>query len=117
MRRIRLATFADAAQMLEIYRPYVLESEISFETEAPSLSEFQERVTEKLEKFPWILCEERGQVVGYAYAGTYRSRRAYDWSVESSVYVRQGFQGQGIGRELYRELFDLLKKQGVAVRL
>jgi L-amino acid N-acyltransferase YncA len=113
MKTIRLATPQDATEMLALYRPYIEESEISFELVTPSLGEFQARIAEKMEKFPWIVCESEGRIVGYAYAGTYRSRRAYDWSVESSVYVLQGFHGQGIGRALYERLFHLLKRQGV----
>lgn len=99
--------------MLDIYRPYVMETPISFETEAPTLEEFQKRVSEKFGKFPWLVCEVQNQVVGYAYAGPFRSRSAYQWSLESSVYVRRGFQCKGIGKALYEKLLDILKEQGV----
>lgn len=113
MQKIRLATPEDAHQMLEIYRPYVLNTAISFETEPPSLQEFQERISENLERLPWLACEIAGQIVGYAYAGTYKSRCAYAWSVETTVYVHQDFHGQGIGKNLYRQILSLLKEQGV----
>lgn len=112
MRIVRLASRADAEAMLEIYRPYVLDTAISFETTAPTLAEFSGRIEELTEKFPWLVCTESGQIVGYAYAGAYKSRCAYGWSVESTVYVRSGFQGKGIGKELYQKLLKILKDQG-----
>lgn len=110
--KTRFATTGDAARMLEIYAPYVLESPISFETEVPDLGEFQERIREITAKFPWLVYEIEGVVVGYAYASTHRSRCAYEWSVESTVYVDKKHHGKGIGTELYQELFGLLKAQG-----
>ena len=114
MNKIRLATLNDARAILEIYCPYILESVISFEYEAPSLEEIQRRISEVQEKFPWIVFEDQGQILGYAYAGTFRTRVAYQWSVESAVYIRQGHHGKGIGKKLYGYLFQLLKDQGVA---
>lgn len=111
-RKIRTATVDDAQAMLEIYRPYVLETPISFEMEVPSLIDFQSRVAETLGKFPWLICEMDNQIIGYAYAGPFRSRLAYMWSVESTVYVRTGFHGKGIGQDLYKILFKVLKSQG-----
>jgi L-amino acid N-acyltransferase YncA len=113
MIKTRTASLADAQEMLEIYRPYVLETPISFETEAPSLEEFQRRVSEKIGKFPWLVCEMENKIVGYAYAGPFRARSAYDWSVESSVYIRRGFHGKGLGKALYEKLLSILKDQGV----
>lgn len=112
MRIIRLAQNADIPSMLEIYSPYVLNTAISFETTPPSFLEFQKRVLEILEQYPWIVCEDNKQLVGYAYAGPYKSRCAYGWSVESTVYVHQGFHNKGIGKALYLQLLDLLKSQG-----
>lgn len=113
MKKIRTATISDAAGMLEIYRPYVAETAISFEMEAPSLEEFQRRVSETLSKFPWLVCETDGKITGYAYAGVFRSRPAYRWTVESTVYVQKGLQGQGVGSELYRTLLEMLEDQGI----
>lgn len=112
MKKIRPARLDDAAEMLEIYRPYVLSTAISFEIEPPSLQEFRGRISENIEKFPWAVCELAGQVVGYAYAGAYKSRCAYAWSVETTVYVHQEFRGQGIGKDLYCRLLATLKRQG-----
>lgn len=110
--KIRTATVSDAKAMLEIYQPYILETPITFEMEVPSHLDFQTRVTETLEKFPWLVYEVKDQIVGYAYANSFRSRLAYMWSVESTVYVRTGFHGKGIGRDLYKNLLQILKAQG-----
>jgi L-amino acid N-acyltransferase YncA len=113
MKKIRTASVNDAEFMLEIYRPYVLETPISFETELPSLDEFSKRISETLQKYPWLVCEVDNKVVGYAYAGAYRSRPAYSWSAESTVYVQKGFHGKGIGKDLYANLLKILEAQGI----
>ncbi|MGZ3695502.1 MAG: N-acetyltransferase family protein [Bdellovibrionota bacterium] len=113
MNRVRTATTHDAAAMLEIYSPYVLATPVSFETELPSLSEFQARIAAKLEKFTWLAYERDGQIIGYAYAGAFKSRLAYQWTAETSVYVRQGFHGKGIGKALYENLLPILQEQGL----
>ncbi len=87
---IRPATPDDAPGMLEIYRPVVLETAISFETQVPGESAFRQRIEETLPHTPWLVCEVDGRVAGYAYASRYRERVAYAWSVESTVYVGQG---------------------------
>ncbi len=110
---IRLATLNDAPRILEIYAPYILDSPISFETVVPSLEEFQQRMRETQTKFPWLVYESNNHVVGYTYASPHRSRCAYEWSVESAVYTDAKYQGQGIGTQLYGELFRMLKAQGV----
>lgn len=110
---IRSVNSEDTKSILEIYEPYVLDSPTSFETEIPSLHAFKARIQDYTAKFPWIVFEANGEVVGYAYASSHRSRCAYEWSVESSVYVHPQHQGKGIGTKLYKELFRLLKIQGV----
>lgn len=112
MENIRFAKIEDSGAMLDIYAPYVLETAISFETEVPSLAEFQSRVVDTLPKYPWLIYEIDNRIVAYAYAGSYRSRCAYGWSLESTVYVDRNFRGNGIGTKLYRTLFQLLKEQG-----
>ena len=111
--KIRLAKINDATKILQIYTPYVLDSAISFEITVPTLDEFKNRMKEYSNKFPWIVCEIDEQVVGYAYASAHRSRCAYEWSVEASVYIEDKYQGKGIGTKLYKTLFQLLKNQGV----
>lgn len=112
MQNIRLATLDDAAAITDIYRPYVLDTAISFESEAPSGAEMRGRIEQNLGSFPWLVWEENGSILGYAYAGAFKSRCAYSWSVESTVYVRQNFHKKGIGKMLYRDLLERLKSQG-----
>lgn len=110
--KIRSVTPDDAARILEIYGPFVLDTPVSFETEIPSLQEMRNRIAEISEKFPWLVCEQESYVVGYAYAGPHRSRCAYAWSVEVTVYLDPKFHGRGIGKALYGKLFELLREQG-----
>ena len=110
---IRDVVSSDADAILEIYRPHVESTAVSFETEMPSLEEVRSRILETTVKFPWIVYEEEGRVIGYAYANTFRARLAYRWSVEATVYIAHGFSGRGIGKKLYAELFARLKKQNV----
>jgi L-amino acid N-acyltransferase YncA len=110
---LRMAEVRDAARILEIYAPSILESGASFETSLPSLADFQQRMQDYQAQYPWIVCEVEGRVVAYAYGSSHRSRCAYGWSAESSVYVDKSWQGRGLGKILYRELFELLKIQGV----
>jgi L-amino acid N-acyltransferase YncA len=110
---IRSATESDAKRIRDIYAPNILESAASFETEVPSIEDLARRIKEYQEKYPWLVYEIDGLAVGYAYASTHRSRCAYAWSCETSVYVDPTYQGRGIGRSLYQHLFSLLKVQGV----
>lgn len=110
---IRFAKESDAAALLEIYRPYIEETSITFETEVPSEAEFAGRIRETLEKFPYLVYEEDGEILGYAYAHTFYARAAYDWTVESSVYVRRELRRGGVGSALYQRLFEILKAQGI----
>ena len=109
---IRLATLEDAAQVQAIYAPYVRDTYISFETEPPSVEEMRLRIRKILEKWPWLVCEQDGMIVGYAYGSEHASRAAYQWSADAAVYVREGFHRSGIGRALYGMLFPLLRLQG-----
>ena len=84
---IRLATPDDARQMLDIYEPVVLGTAISFEIETPSEEEFRQRITQTLQRLPWLVCLCQNRVAGYAYAAPFRNRAGYRWSVEVSVYV------------------------------
>lgn len=109
-----MATPDDAAALIEIYAPNILESSISFELEVPTLEDFQNRIRHVLVQFPWLVCEMDGEIVGYAYAGTFRVRAAYARTVESAVYIRKGYEGRGIGSALYRDLFARLETLGIA---
>ena len=109
---IRLACEADAAAMLAIYAPYVRDSAISFETEPPSEEEFRQRIRSALEVGLWLLCEAGGSVLGYAYAGRFHARRAYQWTVEVTAYVRPDQHRKGVGYGLYTSLLGCLALQG-----
>jgi phosphinothricin acetyltransferase len=109
---IRLATEDDAAQILEIYAPFCRETPVSFETEPPSLEEMRRRIAAILPSHPWLVCEEDGSILGYAYASKHRERAAYMWSVDVSAYVREGRRRGGLGRALYTSLFAILRLQG-----
>jgi phosphinothricin acetyltransferase len=106
--KIRTAVAADAAVLREIYRPYVETTAVSFELEVPSIEEFQRRIAVAVEGWSWLVAEVDGRQVGYAYASAHRAREAYRASVETSAYVRQDYQRQGIGRALYTQLFQEL---------
>lgn len=111
MASVRLATPDDAASVAAIYEPVVQESAISFETEPPDVAEMRGRIEETLPAYPWLVCEGDG-VMGYAYAGPHRSRDAYRWSVDVSVYVAAAARRRGVGSALYESLFALLRSQG-----
>lgn len=110
---IRNAKLDDAAILLEIYRPYVEKTAISFEYVVPSLEEFINRMNKVKQRYPYIVAEKDGEIVGYAYASTFHSRAAFDWCVETTVYVREGHRKSGIGKKLYRALEEALSKQNV----
>lgn len=110
--RIRPADLADGAELAAIYAPYVEHSAVSFEVEPPSASDMAERIRELTSRYPWLVAEEDGMVVGYAYGSAHRTRPAYQWSVDVTVYVRADRHRQGIGRHLYTDLFTLLREQG-----
>ena len=109
--KIRFAPEKDAEAILRIYAPYIEKTAITFEYEVPSLSEFSERISEIQRKYPWIVYEENGKILGYAYGGPEYTRAAYQWTVEVSVYVDENEKGKGIGTALYEKVLDILKKQ------
>ena len=112
MSTIRTVRESDIPDLLAIYAPYVLNTAITFEYEVPSVEEFQRRVQKTLLKYPYLVLVEEGKILGYAYASTYYDRRAYDWSVEVSIYLNQEAKGQGLGSLLYDCLEDELESRG-----
>ena len=112
---VRMATRKDIPAILDIYRPYVETTCISFEYETPSLTEFTQRFDSYTQQFPWLVWEEDGQILGYAYGSRPWSRSAYQWCAEASVYVAQQAHRRGIGKALYRALEELLFTQGYRV--
>lgn len=110
---IRLATVHDAEQIQAIYAPNVRQTAISFELVPPTVDDMQERICKTLEHFPWLVCEHQAEIQGYAYASAHRSRAAYQWSVDVSVYVHAQARRHGVGRAVYSSLFKLLELQGL----
>ncbi len=110
---VRLADPArDAASVAAIYRPAVVSSLASFEEVPPDATEMAARIATTLERTPWLVAEEEGVVIGYAYAARHRERAGYRWAVNISVYVDAAFHRRGIGRRLYHELLAILRRQG-----
>lgn len=109
---IRLATEKDAERLLAIYKPYVEHTAITFEYTVPTVSEFAERIAKTLCRYPYLIAEENGKIFGYAYAGSFHSREAYDWAVETSIYMDTDQRGRGIGKVLYSTLEKILIAQG-----
>jgi phosphinothricin acetyltransferase len=112
MVRIRLANDGDAEAIAAIYRPVVEGTAISFETVAPDPHDISRRLSETMTEYPWLVCERDGQVAGYAYATRHRVRAAYQWSVDTSVYIAEAHKRSGVGRGLYQSLFAILAAQG-----
>jgi L-amino acid N-acyltransferase YncA len=112
MLTIRTATPNDAPALLSIYAPYVRDTAVSFEAEVPSLAQFEGRITKALDTWSWIVAERDGRVLGYAYGALHRERAAYQWIVETSVYIDPCAQGQGLGKALYTELLSRLAERG-----
>lgn len=110
---IRTAQISDAEELLAIYKPYIENTAITFEYNVPTVEEFANRIKTTLKKYPYIVAELNGKIVGYAYAGVFKGRKAYDWSVETSINIRLENHGNGIGRKLYEKLEEILAKQGV----
>lgn len=111
--RIRSASREDAEKLLEIYVPYVRQTAITFENDVPTVEEFAARMEQVLAKYPYLVAEQEGELLGYTYAGPFKTRAAYDWAVETSIYVRQDRKRMGIGSRLYNALEEALKAQGV----
>lgn len=111
-KKIRLVTEADSASILEIYKPFITDTVITFEYDVPSLDDFTERISNIQKKYPWLVCEIDGDIVGYAYASPFHERAAYDWSVDFSIYINPKYHGKRIGKALYCALVELLKLQG-----
>lgn len=108
---IRFITPDDYAAVLAIYAPFVANTAVSFEYEVPSSAAFADRIEAITDRFPFLVCEIDKEVVGYAYASKHRDRTAYQWSVESSVYVRPDAHRRGVATALYTTLFALLQHQ------
>ena len=109
---VRFAAEQDLPAMLAIYSPYVLTTAYSFEYTPPTLEEFTCRFRSYTAQFPWLVWEEEGQVLGYAYGSAPFSRAAYQWCAEVSVYLDPRVHRKGVGKALYQALEALLDRQG-----
>jgi len=107
---IRPVAKSDAPACLKLYSKYVVDSAVSFELEAPSLNEFERRIENISNRFPYLIAEKDGAFAGYAYASAYRDRLAYQWNVEVSIYVEENARMSGIASSLYQELFSELRR-------
>lgn len=110
---IRIATENDAKELLDIYMPYVTETAISFEYDVPSPEEFQARIVNTLQKYPYIIAEKNSEILGYAYTNAFVGRAAYDRSVENTIYLKKGRTKIGVGRMLYEALERITKAQNI----
>ena len=111
--KIRTVNENDAEELLKIYSYYVKNTAITFEYEVPSVEKFKNRIKHTLIKYPYIAAEEKNKIIGYAYAGAFKERAAYDWAVEMTVYVDNERKRGGVGKLLYKKLEELLKEQGI----
>ena len=110
---LRTATVQDAAAIGSIYNHYVANTAVTFEEEAVSVIDMAQRIKETGESLPWVVQEEHGQVLGYAYASKWKGRCAYRYSVETTVYLQDGLGGKGLGSQLYRRLIEDLRSRGL----
>ena len=113
MVRIRTATAADAADIIRVYTPYVEHTAITFDTEIPTVAEYAEKINTITTQYPFLVAEDSGEIIGYAYASGYYGRAAYAWTVEISIYVKEQGGYKGVGSKLYQHLESQLQQQGI----
>ena len=110
---IRRAVAEDVPAMLKIYDDFVRNTAVSFEYTTPTVEEFTRRLEEHIAVYPWLVWEEKGEVMGYAYAGRAFERAAYAWNAEISCYLDASVRGRGVGRQLYARIEEILRTQGI----
>ena len=111
--QIRIAKTEDASELRKIYAPYVENTAITFEYQVPTEAEFASRIENTLKRYPYLVAEQDGEILGYAYASPFKERAAYDWAVETSIYVKMDAKGKGIGKLLYQNIEEILKQQNI----
>jgi phosphinothricin acetyltransferase len=110
---IRTASPDDAPILRDIYAYYVENTGVTFEYAPPTVEEFRERINSTLPKYPYLVIEDAGEIVGFSFAHAFRERPAYDYSVETTIYIRHDYRGKGCGRAIYTALEDALKKMHI----
>ena len=110
---LRSAKISDAEALLAIYKPYITDTAVTFEYDVPTVEEFRQRIVDVQQHYPWLVAKEDGRIVGYAYANTFKARAAYQWSVETSIYVDVNLKHRGVGQRLHEALETTLKAQGI----
>lgn len=110
---IRTAEESDAEELLAIYAPYITDTAVTYEYEIPAVEEFRNRIRKTLERYPYLVAEQAGEIVGYAYAGQFHPRAAYAWAAEMSIYLKMNKKRMGIGRRLYDTLEKILADQNI----
>lgn len=111
--KFRLAKETDAKEILAIYASYINIDNITFEYEVPNIIEFRQRIAKVITKYPYIVALYQGKIVGYTYASTFRDRIAYNWGLETSIYLTPEVKGQKLGKKLYTKLEQILKIQHI----
>lgn len=110
---LRIAREDDAEELLDIYAPYVEETAVTFEYEVPSAEEFRNRIRNITKKYPYLVAESAGEILGYAYASAFHERPAFGWVAETSIYLRRDRRRKGLGRSLYEALEEILRIQHI----
>ena len=110
---IRAASERDAQELRDLYGYYVENTAITYEYRVPTVKNFQQRIRKTLKQYPYLVWQEDGRILGYAYAGRFHDRKACDWVAEATVYIHKDARGQGIGPKLYEALEECLRLQGV----
>lgn len=110
---LRVAQLTDAPQLVAIYAPYVKKTAITFEDVVPTVENFRHRIANTLCTYPYLVAERNGQILGYAYVGRFGARKAYDWSVETSIYVSTDARHSGIGGRLYDAIEKICQLMGI----
>ena len=113
MIRLRFARPEDTETLLALYAPFVRDGAVTFENQVPALAAYRDRIAQIQSFYPYLVCEQEGRILGYAYAHALREREAYQWSAELSIYLHPAAQGQGVGTILYSALMELLREQGI----
>jgi len=114
---IRPVNLDDAAQVAEIYNYYILNTHHTFETEPLGIEETKERIAKIVDKFPYLVAEEDGKILGYAHAGRFKLRQAYEHTCEVMIYIRNEAKKRGVGTNLYMDLFDVLEETNIHVMI